>query len=77
MTAKRDRSEKLLAYMQIPTLSAHLLVEQDKAEVEFFYKNSDRGWWVDTVSGLDSVIELACPLITLGLAEIYAGVVFS
>ena len=32
-TAKRDRSEKLLAYMNIPTLRAYLLVEQDQPEV--------------------------------------------
>lgn len=75
-TAKRDRSEKLLAYMNIPTLRAYLLVEQDKAELEFFYKNTDGGWWVETFSGLEAVIQLPCPAISLSLAEIYEGVVF-
>ena len=76
-TAKRDRSEKLLAYMNIPTLRAYLLVEQDKAELEFFYKNADGGWWVDTFSGLDGVVQLPCPAISLSLAEIYEGVLLA
>lgn len=74
-TAKRDRSEKLLAYMNIPTLRAYLLVEQDRAELEFFYKNADGGW-VETFSGLEAVVQLPCPA-SLSLAEIYEGVLLA
>lgn len=43
-TEKRDRSEKLLVYMNISTLRTYLLVAQDKPEVEMFYREPDGSW---------------------------------
>ena len=75
-TAKRDRSEKLLAYMNIPTLQTYLLVEQDKVEVEIFYKDIEGRWWVETFNDLTAVLQLSCPELSISLAEIYEGIEF-
>ena len=73
-TQKRDRPEKLLSYMNVPTLKAYLLVEQDKPEVELFYRKKAGDWWVESFEGLDAVLKLACPEMELTLAEIYEGI---
>ena len=75
-TEKRDRREKLLAYMNISTLRAYLLVAQDKPEVELFYREPDGNWWVETFSGLEASIELPCPEITLTLVDVYEAIAF-
>lgn len=76
-TEKRDRSEKLLVYMNIPTLRTYLLVSQGKPEVEMFYREPDGRWWVQTFSGLEASMTLLCPETTLTLAEVYEGIAFS
>ena len=73
-TEKRDRREKLLAYINIPTLKAYLLVAQDQYEVEMFYREPTGSWWVETFSGLESTLTLPCPEMSLSLAEIYEGI---
>ncbi|MEZ5451953.1 MAG: Uma2 family endonuclease [Thiothrix sp.] len=75
-TEKRDRREKLLAYMNIPTLRAYLLVAQDKPEVELFYREPEGNWWVETFNGLEASITLPCPEATLTLADVYEGIMF-
>lgn len=75
-TEKRDRSEKLLSYMNIPTLKAYLLVEQEKPEAELFYRKADGDWWVESVEGLDAVIKLPCPNMDLSLADVYQAINF-
>jgi len=75
-TQKRDRSEKLLSYMNIPTLKAYILVEQNKQEVELFYRKEDGEWWVESFVGLDAVLKLPCPEMELTLAEIYEDISF-
>lgn len=73
-TEKRDRREKLLAYINIPTLKAYLLVAQDQYEVEMFYREPTENWWVETFSSLESTLTLPCPETSLSLAEIYEGI---
>ena len=73
-TEKRDRREKLLAYINIPTLKAYLLVAQDQDEVEMFYREPTGNWWVETFSSLESTLTLPCPETSLSLAEIYEGI---
>lgn len=75
-TARRDRTEKLLSYMNIPTLRAYLLVAQDQPEVEMFYREPDGNWWVQAFSGLEASIVLPCPETTLTLADVYESIRF-
>ena len=75
-TAKRDRSEKLLSYMNIPTLKAYLLVEQDQPEVELFYRQENGEWWVESLEGLGAALTLPCPDMELTLDDIYEDISF-
>lgn len=75
-TEKRDRREKLLAYMTIPTVQAYLLIAQDQAEVELFYREANGSWWVMSFEGLEANLHLPCPPMTLNLADIYDAISF-
>ena len=75
-TEKRDRSEKLLSYINIPSLKAYLLVSQDRPEVEYFYRQEDGNWWVESFEGLDAILKLPCPEMELTVSEIYETVSF-
>ena len=75
-TEKRDRSEKLLSYMNVPSLKVYMLVEQDKPEVELFYRKENNDWWVESYKGLDAVLKLPCPETELTLADIYEEISF-
>ena len=52
-TRQRDRQEKRLEYLQLPSLMEYMLIEQDTVEVEVFRRS--QGWqpsyyyWGDTV----------------------------
>lgn len=73
-TAKRDRTEKLIAYMNIPSLKAYLLVAQDKAEIDYFYRDEQGIWQVKLLEGLEANLVLPCNAGTLQLADVYAQV---
>lgn len=73
-TAQKDRTEKLLSYMNISSLRAYLLVSQDKAHIEMFYREPGGKWWVNAFENVEQNIELPCPDIVLTLSDIYSGV---
>jgi Uma2 family endonuclease len=73
-TARKDRTEKLLAYMNIPSLRVYLLVAQDKQQVEMFYREPEGKWWVQSFDEAEAVIELPCVDISVSLADLYQGV---
>lgn len=70
-TRQRDRQEKRLEYLQLPSLMEYMLIEQDTVEVEVFRRS--QGWqpsyyyWGDT-------IELESVNLSLSVTEIYERV---
>lgn len=70
-TRQRDRQEKRLEYLQLPSLMEYMLIEQDTVEVEVFRRS--QGWqpsyyyWGDTII-LESVD------LSITIAEIYERV---
>lgn len=73
-TEKRDRTEKLIAYLNIPSLKAYVLVAQDKPEVDCFYRDEQGIWQVKLLTGLEAVLELPCVSTPISLADIYTNV---
>ena len=71
-TVKRDRGDKWLAYTALPSLHVYLLISQTAAHVEV-YRRATAWKWEDYV-GVEAVIELPQPILTLPLAAIYAKV---
>lgn len=43
-TRQRDKTDKRLAYFQIPTLKEYVMIEQDFVEIEFWSRDQDNRW---------------------------------
>lgn len=69
-TAAKDRREKLLAYRQIPTLRAYLIVDQDVRHVERHFR-VDGGEWQRADIVNDGSVPIPCPDTELTLERIY------
>jgi Uma2 family endonuclease len=72
-TAPTDRREKLLAYRNIPTLGAYLIVDQERWRVERHFRD-DNGVWQRAGPVEDGRIPVPCPPgAELTLEGIYEG----
>ncbi len=67
-TARTDRREKLLAYTQLASLQAYLLVAQDKRQVEV-YRRVESQWLPELYT--EGSFWLPCLDLKLSLSEIY------
>lgn len=73
-TETRDRGEKFLQYIQIPSLRDYLLVSQSEPRIEHYARQPDNRWLLTLVQGLDGEVYLSSIGCTLRLAEVYGGV---
>ncbi|MGH3086545.1 MAG: Uma2 family endonuclease [Rubrobacteraceae bacterium] len=72
-TEATDRREKLLAYRNMPSLDAYLIVAQDRRWVEHHFRD-ESGEWQNEILEMTS-IPLACPPDTiLAFEDIYRGI---
>jgi Uma2 family endonuclease len=68
-----DRREKLLHYKQLTSVKTYLIVAQDAHRVTRFDRDAQGRWWEAEVTDEGS-IPLACPELTLTVADIYENV---
>ncbi len=74
-TRRTDRSEKLVAYRRIPTLSAYLIVEATRQEVERHWRDASGAWRSEIVTPESGGrVAVPCPDTVLTLDAVYAGV---
>ncbi len=66
-----DRGAKFTQYRSIPSFKEYVLIAQDKAWVESFYKVEEDVWRISNAEGLDSKIQLFSLGIEITLADIY------
>jgi Uma2 family endonuclease len=66
-----DRGEKSLHYRKLGSLSEYLLVSQDKAHIEHFFRQSDSQWLFSEADGLEAVIDLTSINCKLAMADVY------
>ena len=71
-TERTDRFEKRLAYRQIPTLLAYLIVDRETRQVERHWREPQGPWQSEVISGTGR-LPLPCPPGELALDEVYAG----
>lgn len=77
-TEATDRSEKLVRYINLPSLNAYLLVAQDKPRIESFIRKADGSWAVGTFAeGIDAVLRIESLKVEIPLESIYANVRFA
>lgn len=74
-TRRQDEGEKREAYLQIPSLSHYLLVEQEEPLI-VCYRRTDQGFVRETFDGMGASLPLARLETELVLAEAYEGVTF-
>ena len=75
-TERTDRSEKLLYYLQMPSLKEYVVVDQDKMNVEIHRRESDGNWTTYYYDEVGESVEFASVEMSLPLAEIYRRVKF-
>lgn len=71
-----DRREKLLFYLQIPSVQEYVIVSQAKPAVEVHRRQADGRWITYYFNASDEAIELASVKLSLPLTEIYRRVKF-
>lgn len=72
-TRATDRREKLVAYREVPTLRAYLIVDHRRRRVEVYGRDNASAWRPVEVVGTGA-IAVPCPATSLALDDVYAGV---
>ena len=75
-TLSVDHIEKKYEYFQIPSLREYLLISQDKPQIESYLRKDDDSWLNNTLSGLDTMIDLLSINCSLTLSAVYQKVTF-
>lgn len=73
-TESYDRGDKFHKYRQLDSLKEYILVNQEKAVVETFYKKDSNIWEIARVSGLDQKVEIKSLSLILTMKELYIGI---
>lgn len=71
-----DQFQKLEEYKSVPGLRHILLIDPEAPRASLWLRDQDDAWRLTTVEGLDAVITLTEPAITIDLATLYEGTTF-
>ena len=75
-TERYDRTEKRDHYLTIPTLDAHVLIDQDRPRAEVQLRTPEGRWELIFVTGLDTTLTPPLPGLELPLRGLYDRVEF-
>ncbi len=75
-TGRIDRSEKLLYYLQMPSLREYVIVDQEAMNVEVHRRQINGGWITYIFNETSDVVELASVELSIPLPDIYRRVQF-
>lgn len=75
-TEKIDRREKLLFYLQMPSVQEYVIVSQQKMAVEVHRRQPDGRWITYYFDESDDIVEFASIELSLPLTEVYRRVKF-
>jgi Uma2 family endonuclease len=70
-TARRDRTDKVAGYAQVPSAEHYLIVDSDEPAVAWYRRDVD-GTFASPVPVREGVLQLDPPGIALSIAEIFA-----
>ena len=73
-SVKRDRGEKLQAYLKLASLQHYLLLSQDQIRVEVFSRGAEGNWLYQSLEGLNQTLHLSQPELSIPLASLYEEV---
>ncbi len=75
-TIASDRGDKFDRDRQLESLREYMLVFQDRAEIQTFFRRDDGTWLLRVVTGEASTVWLNALDVELNTADIYRGVTF-
>jgi Uma2 family endonuclease len=75
-TESYDRGTKFEKYQSIPSFCEYVLVRQDKAEVQTYYREEADLWKRSDFISPDGLISLLSVAVALEMSRIYKGIVF-
>lgn len=75
-TERTDRSEKLMYYLQMPSLREYAVVDQHQMRVEVHRRQENGGWLTYSFTEPGDVVEFASVDLSIPLPEIYRRVKF-
>jgi Uma2 family endonuclease len=75
-TERVDRTEKVFAYQQIPSLQEYAVIDQYRMEVQVHRRQENGGWITYFFNELDDIVEFTSVDLTIPLPEIYRRVTF-
>jgi Uma2 family endonuclease len=75
-TERTDRSEKLLYYLQMPSLQEYVIADQHKMNVEVHRRQENGSWITYYFDEFDDIVEFTSVKLTLPISEIYRRVRF-
>lgn len=70
-TEAYDRGAKFEHYRRLPSLTAYLLVAQDRPHLELYVRTASGIWQLSEASGLEAALPIPRLELTLALAEVY------
>lgn len=73
-TRDYDRGEKFMSYRLLESFKEYILIEQDTAKVESFYRERKNTWDIQTETDLAGSIELRSLGVAIPLQKIYKNV---
>ncbi len=76
-TESFDRGLKFSYYRSLPSLKEYVLVSQDKALIESYYRQDEKVWIYTAVRELEDTIFLRSIDTELALSEVYRKIIFN
>lgn len=70
-TAAFDRGLKFSHYRQLPSLQEYVLISQEEAMVDTYYRVEENLWEIRTITGFSASVELKSIGITVQMSDIY------
>lgn len=75
-TERVDRTEKVFAYQQIPSLQEYVVIDQYRMEAQVHRRQENGGWITYFFNELDDIVEFTSVDLTIPLPDIYRRVTF-
>jgi Uma2 family endonuclease len=75
-TRSYDRDEKFAAYRTIPTFREYVLIDQNRFQVDRYFKTKENEWTFSIYETEESILALASLAFEISLADLYDKVVF-
>jgi Uma2 family endonuclease len=75
-TLRYDRGEKFILYQNLESFKEYVLIDQNQAHAEIWYRIALNTWQKTIVSGLDQMINIRSMGIDLNLKDVYKKIDF-